>query len=107
MCRRRITTQRRCQRMLSMYLKTFLSSDLFYLTLNQFYQRHSGARIDFTQHLMNSIIQFHIIHPICQMSSVFSTEMQPPPYDHAAAVSEDAQDIPKDIPALRLILLKI
>src|SRR6266436_1782971 len=107
MCRRRITTQRRCQRMLSMYLKTFLSSDLFYLTLNQFYQRHSGARIDFTQHLMNSIIQFHIIHPICQMSSVFSVEMWSLPYDRTAAVSEDAQDLPQDIPVLGLILPNI
>ncbi len=56
---------------------------------------------------MNFIIEWNIIHPICQTSSVFSAEMQPLPYDHAAAASEDAQDIPKDIPALRLILLNI
>ena len=56
---------------------------------------------------MNFIIEWNIIHPICQTSSVFSTEMQPPPYDHAAAVSEDAQDIPKDISALGLILPNI
>ena len=56
---------------------------------------------------MNSIFQFNIIYPICQMSSVFSVEMRPPLYDHAAAASEDAQDIPKDIPVLGLILLNI
>ena len=56
---------------------------------------------------MNYIIQFNIIHPICQMSGVFSAEMQPPPYDRPAAVSEDAQDIPEDIPVLGLILLNI
>ena len=56
---------------------------------------------------MNSIIQFNIIHPICQTSSVFSTEMQPPPYDRPAAVAEDAQNVPQDIPVLGLILLNI
>ena len=56
---------------------------------------------------MNFIIECNIIHPICQASSVFSAEMQPPPYDHAAAVSEDAQDISQDIPVLGLILLNI
>ena len=56
---------------------------------------------------MNSIIQFNIIHPICQMFSVFSAEMQLLPYDRAAAVLEDAQDIPQDIPVLGLILLNI
>ena len=56
---------------------------------------------------MNFIIEFNIIDPICQMSSVFSVEMWPPPYDHMAVVSEDAQDIPKDIPVLGLILPNI
>ena len=56
---------------------------------------------------MNSIIQFNIIHPICQMSSVFSAEMQPLPYDCVAAVSGDAQDIPQDIPVLGLVLPNI
>jgi len=56
---------------------------------------------------MNSIILFNIIHPICQMSGVFSAEMQLPQYDRPAAVSEDAQDIPQDIPVLGLILLNI
>ncbi len=56
---------------------------------------------------MNSIIQFNIIHPICQTSGVFSVEMRPPPYDRPAAVSEDAQDIPQDIPVFGLILLNI
>src|SRR6266481_2948534 len=69
--------------------------------------RHSSARINFTQHLMNSIIQFNIIHPICQTSGVFSVEMRLLPYDCPAAVSEDAQDIPQDIPVLGLILLNI
>ncbi len=41
------------------------------------------------------------------MSGVFSAEMQLPPYDRPAAVSEDAQDIPQDIPVLGLILLNI
>jgi hypothetical protein len=53
---------------------------------------------------MNFIIEWNIIHPICQMSSVFSAEMQPPA---AAAVSDNAQDIPEDIPVLGLILLDI
>jgi hypothetical protein len=39
------------------------------------------------------------------MSGVFSAEMRPPPYDRPAAVPEDAQDIPQDIPVLGLILL--
>ena len=39
---------------------------------------------------MNYIIEFNIIHPICQMSSVFSMDMWPLQYDHPAAVSEDA-----------------
>ena len=56
---------------------------------------------------MNYIIQFNIIHPICQMSGVFSAEMQPLPYDRPAAVSEDAQHILEDIPVLGLILLNI
>ena len=56
---------------------------------------------------MNSIIQFNIIHPICQTSGVLSVEMRPPQYDRPAAVSEDAQDIPQDIPVLGLILLNI
>jgi len=47
--------------------------------------------------LMNYIIEFNIILSICQMSSVFSTEMRPPLYNRAAAVSEDAQDIPQDM----------
>jgi hypothetical protein len=34
------------------------------------------------------------------MSSVFSAEMWPLLYDRAAAVSEDAQDIPQNIPVL-------
>jgi len=54
---------------------------------------------------MNSIIQFNIIHPICQTSGVFSAEMRLPPYDRPAAVSENPQDIPQDIPVLGLILL--
>ena len=41
------------------------------------------------------------------MSSVFSAEMQPLPYDRVVAVSEDAQDIHEDIPELGLILLNI
>ncbi len=49
---------------------------------------------------MNYIIEFNIIHPICQMSSIFSAEKRPPLYDPAAAVSEDAQDIPQDVPVL-------
>ena len=56
---------------------------------------------------MNFIIEWNIINPICQTSSVFSAEMQPPPYDGPAAVAEDAQDIPEDIPVLGLILLNI
>ena len=36
-----------------------------------------------------------------------AVETRPPQYDRAAAASEDAQDILKDIPALRLILLNI
>src|SRR5258705_162932 len=54
---------------------------------------------------MNYIIEFNIIHPICQMSSVFSAEMWPLLYVRAAAVSEDVQDIPQDIPVLRLHLI--
>ena len=46
---------------------------------------------------MNYIIEFNIMHPICQMSSLFSAEMRPPLYNRAAAVSEDAQDIPQDM----------
>ncbi len=53
------------------------------------------------------MIEFNIIHPICQMSSVFSVEMWSPPYDRTAVVSEDAQDIPEDIPVLGLILPNI
>jgi len=34
------------------------------------------------------------------MSSIFSAEKRPPLYDPAAAVSEDAQDIPQDVPVL-------
>jgi len=56
---------------------------------------------------MNFIIEFNIIHPICQMSGAFSAETWPLPYDRAAAVLEDAQDIPQDIPVLGLILLNI
>ena len=56
---------------------------------------------------MNFIVQFNIIHPTCQMSSVFSVEMRLRPYDRPAAASEDAQDIPQDIPVLGLILLNI
>jgi hypothetical protein len=56
---------------------------------------------------MNSIIQFNIIDPICQMSSVFSEEMQPLPYDRLAVVLEDTQDIPQDIPVLGLVLPNI
>ncbi len=41
------------------------------------------------------------------MSSVFFAEMRPPLYDRAAAASEDAQDIPQDIPLLRFILPNI
>ena len=41
------------------------------------------------------------------MSRVFSTEMRPLLYDRAAAVSEDARDIPQDIPVLRIILPNI
>src|SRR5258705_232334 len=44
---------------------------------------------------MNYIIEFNIMHPICQMSSIFSAEMRPPLYNRAAAVSENAQDIPQ------------
>jgi len=33
--------------------------------------------------------------------------MRPPPYDRAAAVSEDARDIPQDIPVLGIILPNI
>jgi hypothetical protein len=54
---------------------------------------------------MNYIIQFNIIHPICQMSGVFSAETRPPAYHRMAAGSEDVQDIPEDIPVLGLILL--
>jgi hypothetical protein len=56
---------------------------------------------------MNSIIEFNIIHPICQISNVFSVELQLPMCERAAAVSEDAQNIPQDIPVLGLILLNI
>ncbi len=56
---------------------------------------------------MNYIIEFNIIHSICQMSSVFSAEMWPLLYVRAAAVSEDVQDIPQDIPVLRLLLTNI
>src|SRR5258705_389244 len=52
--------------------------------------RHVGARMNFNYHLMNCIIGFDIIHPICQTSSVFSAEMRPPPCDRAEARSEDA-----------------
>ena len=47
---------------------------------------------------MNYIIDFNIVYPICQMSSVFSAEMPPLKYDRVATVSEDAQDILQDIP---------
>src|SRR5258705_55708 len=53
---------------------------------------------------MNYIIEFKIMHPICQMSSVFSAEMLLPLYSRAAAGSEDAQDIPQDMLVLGLFL---
>jgi hypothetical protein len=56
---------------------------------------------------MNYIIEFNIMHPICQTSSVFSAEMRLPPCDRAAAVSEDVEDIPQDILVLGLILINI
>ena len=75
--------------------------------------RHSGPRIDSTQHLMHFPIVFNIIHPIWQTSSLFSAETQPPLCDcvsvesRAAAVSEDAQNIPQDLPVLGWILSDI
>ena len=66
--------------------------------------RHSGPRIDSTQHLMHFPIVFNIIHPICQLSSVFSLAMQPTKSDCTEAVSEDALDIFQDIPVLTMIL---
>jgi len=56
---------------------------------------------------MNYIIEFNIIHPIFQTSSVFSAEMRLPLYDRAATVSGDAEDILQDIPVGRLILTNI
>ena len=53
---------------------------------------------------MNYVIECNIIHPICQMSNVFSAEMRPPVYNRAAAVSRDAQDITQDIPVLGIIV---
>ncbi len=41
------------------------------------------------------------------MSSVFPVEMRPPLCTRAAAVSEDAEDIPQDIPVLGIILPNI
>jgi hypothetical protein len=38
---------------------------------------------------------------------VFSAEIWPLLYVRAAAVSEDVQDIPQDIPVLRLLLTNI
>jgi len=34
------------------------------------------------------------------MSSVFSVEMQPPPCERTVVVSENAQNIPQDLPVL-------
>jgi hypothetical protein len=53
---------------------------------------------------MNYIIEFNIMHPICQTSSGFSAEMRPPAYSRAAVVSVDAEDTPHDIPVLGVIL---
>src|SRR5258705_247558 len=64
-------------------------------------------RTIFRYHLMNCIIGFDIIHPICQTSSIFSAEMRPPPCDRAAAVSEDAWDMLQDILVPGLILPNI
>ncbi len=43
---------------------------------------------------MNFIIEFNIIHPICQTASVFSVEMQLLKYDRLAALSEDVLGVP-------------
>ena len=50
-------------------------------------------------------MEFNIILPICQTSSLFSAEMRPLLYNRAAAVSEDAQDIPQDMLVLGYILI--
>jgi hypothetical protein len=52
-------------------------------------------------------MEFNIMHPQCQTSSILSVGMRLPLWDHMAAVSEDTQDIPHDIPVLGLILPNI
>jgi hypothetical protein len=41
------------------------------------------------------------------MSSVYSAEMRLWPYNRTAVISEDAQDVPQDVPVLKLILPSI